>query len=36
LRLRPTVYRVTAGDGEFAPALRRIVITRSVLASLTH
>jgi hypothetical protein len=35
LRLRPAVYRVTAGDGEFAPALRRIVVTRHALASIS-
>jgi stage II sporulation protein D len=34
LRLRPTVYRITAGDGAFAPVLRRLVVTRSMLASL--
>jgi hypothetical protein len=34
LRLRPAVYRVTAGDGDFAPVLRRIVVTRRTLASL--
>ena len=34
LRLRPTVYRITAGDGAFAPALRRLVVTRSMLSSL--
>ena len=34
LRLRPAVYRVTAGDGEFAPALRRIVVTRHTLSTL--
>ena len=35
LHLRPAVYRVTAGDGAFAPALRRLVITRQLLSSLT-
>jgi len=34
LRLRPTVYRVTTGDGAFAPVLRRLVVTRSMLSSL--
>jgi stage II sporulation protein D len=34
LRLRPTVYRITAGDGAFAPVVRRLVITRSMLAAL--
>jgi hypothetical protein len=34
LRLRPTVYRITAGDGPFAPVLRRLVVTRSMLAAL--
>jgi stage II sporulation protein D len=36
LRLRPAVYRITAGDGAFAPALRRLVITRRILSSLTQ
>jgi stage II sporulation protein D len=35
LRLRPAVYRVTAGDGQFAPVERRIVVTRRMLASLS-
>ena len=34
LRLRPTVYRITAGDGAFAPAQRRLGVTRSMLAAL--
>ncbi len=34
MRLRPTVYRITAGDGEFAPVLRRLVVTRSMLAAM--
>jgi hypothetical protein len=34
LRLRPAVYRITAGAGEFAPAVRRLVVTRSMLSSL--
>jgi hypothetical protein len=34
LRLRPTLYRITAGDGAYAPALRRLVITRRMLATL--
>jgi stage II sporulation protein D len=34
LPLRPTVYRITAGDGVFAPAERRLVITRSALSAL--
>jgi stage II sporulation protein D len=34
LRLRPAVYRITAGDGAFAPALRRFVVTRQMLATL--
>jgi stage II sporulation protein D len=34
LLLRPSVYRVTAGDGAFAPATKRLVITRSTLAAL--
>jgi hypothetical protein len=34
LRLRSTVYRITAGDGAFAPAQRRLVITRNMLSSL--
>jgi stage II sporulation protein D len=36
LRLRPTVYRITAGDGAFAPAERRLVITRSMLSTLNR
>jgi stage II sporulation protein D len=36
LRLRPAVYRITAGDGKFAPALRRVVITRRMLSSLAQ
>ncbi|MDX6480925.1 MAG: hypothetical protein QOG85_1435 [Gaiellaceae bacterium] len=36
LRLRPTTYRITAGSGEFAPVLRRLVITRSMLAAMTQ
>lgn len=36
LRLRPTVYRITAGDGAFAPALRRLVVTRRMLSSLSR
>jgi stage II sporulation protein D len=36
LRLRPAVYRITAGDGAFAPALRRIVVTRRMLASFAQ
>jgi stage II sporulation protein D len=34
LRLRPAVYRITAGDGAFAPAVRRLVVTRRTLATL--
>jgi len=34
LRLRATVYRVTAGDGAFAPVRRRLVITRRMLSAL--
>jgi stage II sporulation protein D len=34
LLLRPAFYRITAGDGAFAPALRRFVITRRMLASM--
>ncbi len=36
LRLRPTVYRITAGDGAFAPVLRRLVVTRRMLAALAQ
>jgi stage II sporulation protein D len=36
LRLRPAVYRITAGEGDFAPTLRRIVITRSMLSRLAQ
>jgi hypothetical protein len=36
LRLRPTVYRITAGDGRFAPAVRRLVITRRMLSRQTR
>ena len=36
LRLHPAVYRITAGDGKFAPALRRVVITRRMLSSLAQ
>src|SRR5581483_7171544 len=37
LRLRPTLYRITAGgDGALAPTLRRLRVTRSLLASLRH
>jgi stage II sporulation protein D len=36
LRLHAAVYRVTAGDREFAPALQRLVITRGLLSSLTQ
>jgi hypothetical protein len=36
LRLRPAVYRITAGDGDFAPALRRLIVTRSMLSSLSQ
>ncbi len=36
LHLRPAVYRITAGDGAFAPALRRIVITRRLLSNLAQ
>lgn len=35
LRLRPTVYRITAGDGAFAPVMRRLVVTRAMLESLS-
>jgi hypothetical protein len=35
-RFRPTVYRVTAGDGAFAPVERRLVITRRMLAAMSH
>ncbi len=33
LRLRATVYRITAGGGAFAPVLRRLVVTHGLLAS---
>jgi len=36
LLLRPTVYRITAGDGGFAPALRRLVVTRRMLSTLSR
>ena len=36
LRLRPAVYRITAGDGAFLPALRRLVVTRQMLSSLSR
>lgn len=36
LRLRPTTYRITAGDGAFAPVLRRLVVTRRMLSSLSE
>ena len=36
LRLRPTVYRITAGDGAFAPVSRRLVITRRMLATMSR
>jgi len=36
LRLRATVYRITAGDGAFAPVRRRLVITRRMLAAMNH
>jgi stage II sporulation protein D len=36
LRLHAAVYRVTAGDSEFAPALQRLIITRGLLSSLTQ
>jgi stage II sporulation protein D len=36
LRLRPVVYRITAGDGSFAPALRRLVVTRRMLSNLSQ
>lgn len=36
LRLRPTVYRVTAGEGSFAPVLRRLVVKRSMLADMSR
>jgi hypothetical protein len=34
LRLRATVYRITAGDGAFAPVVRRLVVTRRMLAAM--
>lgn len=35
LRLRPTVYRITAGgDGAFAPSLTRLVVTKHLLETL--
>ncbi|MGH3008168.1 MAG: SpoIID/LytB domain-containing protein [Gaiellaceae bacterium] len=35
LRLRPTIYRITAGgDGAFAPGLTRLVVTRHLLETL--
>jgi hypothetical protein len=34
LRLHPTTYRVTAGDGVFAPVRRRLVVTRAMLSSM--
>jgi stage II sporulation protein D len=34
LQLRPSTYRITAGDGAFAPAAKRLVITRSAYAAL--
>jgi stage II sporulation protein D len=36
LRLRATVYRITAGDGAFAPVLRRLVVTRRMLTTLSR
>jgi stage II sporulation protein D len=36
LRLRPVVYRITAGDGAFAPTLRRLVVTRRMLSILSQ
>lgn len=36
LRLRATVYRITAGDGAFAPALRRLVVTREMLSAMSR
>ncbi len=37
LRLRPTVYRITAGgDGVLASTRTRLVVTRSLLATLRH
>jgi hypothetical protein len=35
LRLRATVYRITAGDGAFAPVQRRLVVTRSMLSAFS-
>jgi hypothetical protein len=35
-RLRATVYRITAGGGAFAPVVRRLVVTRRMLATLRH
>ncbi|HEY2354733.1 MAG TPA: SpoIID/LytB domain-containing protein [Gaiellaceae bacterium] len=34
VHLRPAVYRVTTGEGAFAPAVRRLVVTRKTFASL--
>jgi len=34
LRLRATVYRITAGDGAFAPVTRRLVVTRRMLSNM--
>jgi SpoIID/LytB domain protein len=36
LRLRATTYRITAGDGAFAPVLRRLVVTHRMLSSLSN
>ena len=36
LRLRPTVYRITAGDGAYAPVLRRLVVTRRMLSAMSQ
>jgi len=35
LRLRPSVYRITAGNGDFAPTLRQLVVTRGMLLNLS-
>ncbi len=36
LRLRAATYRITAGTGAFAPAQKRLVVTRSMLAGLSR
>ena len=36
LPLRATVYRITAGDGAFAAVSRRLVVTRAMLAGMSH